>query len=317
MNVRLDDVGRDALREVAPDIITGFRGEHNRRLSSRKEWRWGTWGSLSLVMSGSKQGLWHDHETSRGGDIIEFIKRERHCSFREALDYAADFVSELQRSPRPRSAPLQPTVGDDEEARIERALAIFCEAASFGSLAEVYLRSRAIEVPAAALEVLRFHPRCPWESGTRPAMVALVCDIITGEPTAVHRTQLTADGRKLDRPKLLGPSLGGAIKLSRDIATELTVGEGVETTLSALNLGYGPAWSLIDSGGIAKFPVLPGIDRLTIAVDNDLNGAGQKAAAECKARWIAAGRRVRTVMSKTPGEDLNDVVQRRARERES
>jgi putative DNA primase/helicase len=43
---RLDDCGRDALRAVASDIIEAFRGEPNRRMSSRKELRWGTKGSL-------------------------------------------------------------------------------------------------------------------------------------------------------------------------------------------------------------------------------------------------------------------------------
>ena len=73
-------------------------------------------------------------------------------------------------------------------------------------------------------------------------------------------------------------------------------------------LGFGPAWSVIDAGGLSKFPVLPGIERLTVTVDNDVSGAGQSAAAETKARWEAAGLRVRTIMSLTPGNDLNDVL---------
>jgi hypothetical protein len=31
--------------------------------------------------------------------------------------------------------------------------------------------------------------------------------------------------------------------------------------LSAVLLGYGSAWSVIDAGGIAKFPVLPDVSR--------------------------------------------------------
>ena len=46
---RLDDIGRDALRDVAADIITDFRGSCNRKLSTRKEMRWGSKGSLALV----------------------------------------------------------------------------------------------------------------------------------------------------------------------------------------------------------------------------------------------------------------------------
>jgi putative DNA primase/helicase len=142
--------------------------------------------------------------------------------------------------------------------------------------------------------------------------VALVCDAITDEPTGIHRTALSADGDKIGR-MALGLKADGAVKLSGDITAELTIAEGIETTLSAMMLGFGPAWSVIDAGGIAKFPVVPGIERLTTVVDHDVSGAGQNAAAECKARWRAAGRRVRTVMSSRPGEDLNDVLKRQGR----
>jgi putative DNA primase/helicase len=314
---RLDDAGRAALREVAPDIVMEFRGEHNRKLSTRTEMRWGAKGSFSLAIAGSREGLWFDHQIGRGGDIIEFIKIERGCSFVDALDHAAQYVSELRNghhSSRPASRPApRQTVDDDgdDEKRITQALTIWCESRPLrGTLAERYLRSRCIEVPDEALEVLRFHPRCPWGIGTRFAMVALIRDIITDEPTGIHRTALSADGSKI-APKALGLKGGGAIKLSplTGAGSELLIGEGIETTLSASILGFGsPAWSVIDAGEMSRFPALPGISRLTIAVDHDVKGAGEKAAAETKARWEAAGLRVRTAMPSTPGEDFNDVL---------
>ena len=141
-------------------------------------------------------------------------------------------------------------------------------------------------------------------------MVALIRDIITDEPTGIHRTALSADGSKIGR-KALGLKGGGAIKLSpmMGAGSELLIGEGIETTLSASILGFGsPAWSVIDAGEMRRFPALPGISRLTIAVDHDEKGSGEKAAAETKARWEAAGLRVRTAMPSTPGEDFNDVL---------
>src|SRR4051794_24676113 len=95
---RLDDAGRAALSEVSSEIVMEFRGEPNRKLSTWKEMRWGSKGSLALVIAGSKEGLWFDHETGRGGDIIEFIKIERNCSFVEAVDHAAQYVSELRNN---------------------------------------------------------------------------------------------------------------------------------------------------------------------------------------------------------------------------
>ena len=88
------------------------------------------------------------------------------------------------------------------------------------------------------------------------------------------------------------------------------------TTLSASILGFGStAWSVIDAGEMSRFPALPWIRRLTIAVDHDVTGAGEKAAAGTKARWEAAGLRVRTALPSTPGEDFNDVLKRRGRRR--
>jgi putative DNA primase/helicase len=94
----------------------------------------------------------------------------------------------------------------------------------------------------------------------------------------------------------------------------LVIAEGIETALSATMLGFGPAWSVIDAGGIAGFPAWPGIERLTIAVDHDASGTGQKAAEQCKRRWLWEGRKVRTILSQQPGDDLNDFLQRCASE---
>jgi putative DNA primase/helicase len=111
---------------------------------------------------------------------------------------------------------------------------------------------------------------------------------------------------------MLGLKKDGAVRLSTDIGSELVIAEGIETALSAMQLGYGATWSVLDANGIRKFPVLPGVARLTIAVDHDISGTGQKSAAECRRRWQMYGRRVHTVMASRPGEDINDVLRRRA-----
>jgi putative DNA primase/helicase len=309
---------RAALHGIEREIVAAFRGAPNRALSSKKELRWGSKGSLSLQLAGSKAGLWYDHELGRGGDVLSLIMLEQGCDFIAALRFAQQFIGGSAPRPNPiRNIPTLRIVRDDagddadELRRIEQAIGIWCDVQPLrGTLAEKYLKSRCIEVPDEALDVLGFHPACPWDRGTVPALVALVRDIITGEAVGIHRTALTPDGGKLGR-KVLGPKADGAIKLSGEnlVTTELTIAEGIETALSARMFGFRPAWSVIDAGGIARFPVLPHIERLTIIVDNDASGAGQKATAECRARWEAAGHRVRTVMPPTVGDDLNDVLQ--------
>ena len=46
------------------------------------------------------------------------------------------------------------------------------------------------------------------------------------------------------------------------------------------------------AGAMAKFPVMAGIEALTIFPDNDDNGVGMRAATTCADRWVAAGREV-------------------------
>jgi putative DNA primase/helicase len=140
-------------------------------------------------------------------------------------------------------------------------------------------------------------------------MLALVRDIKTDKPLAVHRTALTRDAQpqRIDR-KSLGPVAGGAIKISPDfdVHSGLLIGEGIETVLSASKLlKFKPVWSLIDKNGVSKFPAMVGIESITIAVDNDL--AGRQAAAECVERLTQAGVEVITAQTNLAN-DFNDLI---------
>src|SRR5207249_103376 len=110
----------------------------------------------------------------------------------------------------------------------------------------------------------------------------------------------------------LGPKIGAGIKLSadEDVTMGLAIGEGLETVLSAMQLGFRPAWALGDAGNVRHFPVVSGIECLTIIVDNDESGTGQRAAIECSRRWTGAGREVFRIIPDRCGDDINDVIQR-------
>ena len=200
------------------------------------------------------------------------------------------------------------------EVRAALALKLWLDAISVvGTLAEKYLASRQLALPDRH-EVLRFHPSCIFGKGTRhPCMVALYRDIKTNEPKAIHRTALTPDGEKIDR-KTLGPKAGCAIKLSadEDVAEGLTIAEGIETALAGMALNFRPVWALGDAGAVAKFPLLSGIECLTILVDNDASGTGQSSALECSRRWTSMGREVFRVVPTEVGADMADVVRGRA-----
>jgi putative DNA primase/helicase len=323
-----------ALRGREGEIITRLRGPHNRAVSSRKELRWGNGGSLSLVLHGSKAGLWHDHEQGRGGDIITFVELERACTFYEALEYLAAQIGDspltANHAPRDalRSREADADAGEQDKYRRMQGAQEILEASQSarGTLAAEYLRSRGLDLPAS--DVLSFHPACPWDGGRKyPSLIAPITDVITGELVAIQKTALSSEARKIDR-RTMGPVTGdgfrGVVRLEEKSADELIIAEGVETALSVVKIGEAAAvegfdtsaiWSVLDTNGMKSFPVLRDVGRLTIIVDNDVSGAGQKAAQECLDRWRNAGKTARVHMPPEVcghevrrGSDLNDYL---------
>ena len=161
-----------------------------------------------------------------------------------------------------------------------------------GTLAERYLNGRELEIDDhLAGRVLRFHPRCPFGRGEfHPCLVAAFRRIEDpdddGPPVAILRVALDADGGKLDR-KMLGPVAGCAIKLDpdEDVSHGLGISEGLETGMSVRAIGWRPVWALGSAGAIETFPVLNGIEALTIFADNDA-----PAPSEWSPKGRAAGR---------------------------
>jgi putative DNA primase/helicase len=220
-------------------------------------------------------------------------------------------------SPPPLPAPqrhAKPPV--DDAARTELALSIWEHARPIGGTpVETYLRSRGIAYDG---DTLRWHGNCPFGRDHVGAMIALVRNIATDKPQAIHRTAIDRDGRKLAQlgangRLTLGPIGGGAVKLTCDenVTLAIAIGEGIESALSIRNLpnmGAMSVWALLAANQVAQFPVLGGIEALWVAVDNDATGTGQRAAETVAVRWGEAGREVYRVMPTRAGADLNDLV---------
>ncbi len=206
-------------------------------------------------------------------------------------------------------------VEPDNAARVARARAIWDGAGpATGSIVETYLASRGLALNLVDIvhEVIRFHPRCPWRDEAAgvtiyvPAMVAALRQIQGDEITGVHRTRLTNEGAKVDR-RMLGLASGAAIKLDADdvVTMGLAIGEGIETVMQGRQLGFRPGWALGSAGGIKTFPVLGGVEALTILAESDATNA--RAVEACAARWHGAGRDV-TIIEPASGSDLNDAA---------
>jgi hypothetical protein len=181
-----------------------------------------------------------------------------------------------------------------------------------GSPGASYFRGRGIDIEQLPdFGGLRWHPRCPWEGGTACCIIARFTDAITAEPRGIWRRPI---GRG-HKPRTLGPMKRCVIRLWPDeaVTTGLVLGEGVETVLAASQIEFRgtllqPTWAAGCAGNMAHFPVLAGIEALTLLVDNDRSGAGQAAAAQCGRRWFDAGREVIRLTPEAIGADFNDII---------
>lgn len=178
-----------------------------------------------------------------------------------------------------------------------------------GSLGEVYLRHRGCVLPPQDSD-LRF---LPASDKYRPTLCAKITDAVTNAPLSLHFTRLAVDGRgkagsEQDKLLLAGHrKRGGVIRLWPDdcVTYGLGVAEGVESALAAAHL-HTPVWAAIDASNLAQFPVLPGVDALTIFADHDETGL--RAARACARRWADAGREASLVIPTRSGADVADLV---------
>jgi putative DNA primase/helicase len=307
---------REVANALAVDIeclAESLLGKPTQRIGN--ELRYRGKGSLAVVIRGDKRGRFFDHERGQGGDALELVRQVNGGTFSDAMKWATDWLG-LAPGQRPVAVatPSQSKPEPTDTERIDRALAIWADTVPLvGTLAEVYLKGRGITLEDEVAD-LRFHPRCPAGAGERlPAMVALMRNIATNEPSAIHRTFLRADGLgKADTGKrMLGVAAGAVIKIDDDAEVSMGLGlaEGIENALSLWSSGWRPVWAAGSAGAIKTFPVMDGIEALTIFADADDSGVGIEAARSCATRWSDAGRKV-DIHKPPAGTDWNDVARR-------
>lgn len=235
-----------------------------------------------------------------------------HCSWTGGDLYSRDTVPRASKPPATQTRRAAPHLKENVVNRTAAPLALWKESGEpRGTVVETYLKRRGLELfDDVAGRVVRFHAACPFGPGQRhPAIITAFRSIATDEVQAVHRTALNPDGSKIGR-MMLGPVAGAAIKIDgdQDVEQGLTVGEGFETCLAGRMMGFRPSWSLGSANAIASFPLLAGIDALTILGETDDSGANAKAVRACGNRWAAAGREV-IVATPRQGGDMNNAVQ--------
>jgi hypothetical protein len=255
------------------------------------------------------------------GNVIALVRFLDGCGFLEALEYLTG-----ERAPAPsRPAPAATDAPRDDD-RDARALMFAKQIVSemrpiLGTPGETYLREiRKIDTEAVA-DVLERTDAIGWlpavyfnepdhalHGRKLGAIISVMTDMITAEPTgAISRTYIH-EGRKLRKAKTLG-SPAGIIRLSEDadVLEGLHIAEGLESAFGAMSKGFRPMWATGSTALMAKFPVLSGIEALTMIADHDANAAGERAAAAVASRWREAGKEARVWRPKSIG-DLNDIL---------
>ena len=309
-------------------VALALLGKPNARLSTVREWRYRTHGSLVVHVDGEYSGTFRDHEADAGGGVLALVVRERGGSEREALAWLRDAGlldgagglradNELagrdapskgryrgDSAPAPSSKPRDTTGAARRVWDATRPLA--------GTIAERYLHARGVGHVAVAPS-LRFSPALthPQAPGRFPCLVAGVQDAHGGF-LAVHRIYLDRSGAgkaNVDPVKAsLGSTAGGAVRLlAEPSGGPLLVGEGIESTAAAMVLFDLPGWAALGTGGLRNVELPRCIRDVVIAADKDFDGAGQLAAAALAERLEAEGREVEIQLPPFVG-DWNDVL---------
>jgi len=311
---------KDRLADRIEDLAEALLGSANKGLSNRRELRFGNKGALRVWISGAKKGGWADFSGSDKGDLLGLIQHVNGGSFVEAMGWARAWLGdapapEVRPAPTHRVAP--PEAGHDDRRVWSRDLArrLWTEGSpAAGTPAETYLASRGLLLPGDA--PLRFHPAA-WRNKDNgphgPALLALMTSPEMNEPVGLHVTYLAPDGRGKAAGSGTKVMLGaaGVIRLVPDaeVTTGLGLAEGIETALATMQrTGWRPIWAATSAGAIAKFPLLAGIEALTLFADADTAGLG--AARACAARWHEAGREARII--RPPAGDWDDATRGRA-----
>ena len=165
-------------------------------------------------------------------------------------------------------------------------------------------------------------PQCFYRrkvrSADRQALPAMVLPIVTGELlTGAHVTWLSRDGdAKLatsdGNPKrMYGKAKGGYAQLCEidpdGELKELIIGEGIESTLSAMQIAGLPGVAALSAPNLAAIRPPPAAEYI-IAADND--DAGRRAAAALAERLEYEGKQVRIALPRPEGLDWNDRLRR-------
>ncbi|STX88332.1 DUF7146 domain-containing protein [Legionella feeleii] len=306
------------LKSQCEALVTALLGEP--LLHDKNQLRFGSnKGSLIVTIKGEKQGLWFDHQTGVGGNLLQLIQQEKQLSFKQALDFAGDF---LKLSPEP-AFKTQIDLSDmphlDESRQKSLRYARELANASLplkGSLGEVYLaKTRGIDTSRCS-DSIRFLPalREPDSGQLHPALL-LVGKNLNGRVQGVQAIFLDSTGKKLACPnpkRSYGLIKGAAVVLSIGESGLYGLAEGAETGLSVAT-AFKDLTILAALGSITNVSAMPfeaSGNTFIVFSDHDSpdNKSVKKGVNHAADELVAKGFNVLIAKPGRPGKDFNDVL---------
>jgi putative DNA primase/helicase len=268
--------------------------------------------------------LFYCRPSKEGGDAIAMVQHVKGCTKVEALA----FITGSKISPRAERtsnpSPSSPSSSDSAKDPMKT----FRDAGPLtsGCVGDIYFKvCRCLDLTDIERACLRFSPALyHWVSQSKwPAVLACVA-LADGAPLTSHQTFLEPDGSGKaplgDKARLFasgGRTVGGGVWFGAPKPEqEFIVGEGIESTLSAMRIFDSAAGcAALSANGIRTLLLPADARRVRVFADNDLLGQGVAAARDAARRWISESRKVTVSMAPTPGEDANDVWKRLGRNR--
>jgi hypothetical protein len=266
-------VGRDVTLKKAGRELLGLCPFHDEK-------------TPSFTVNDRKR-FFHCFGCGAHGDAIAFARQRYSLSLPAAVELLEQDAGVRTLRPAPPESRRGVCESNNSGAMIAEILRGCVPAAD--SPVEAYItQARSLQWPADLVD-LHYHPACPRGADRLPAMVAVMRDIHHNEPCGLHRTYLRPDGSgKADvtpSKMMLGRAAGAVIKLcaDEDVTLGLGIAEGIEDAIAIIGSDWRPVWACGSSGAIREFPVLRGIEALTVFCDAD--NSGISAARACVERW--------------------------------
>lgn len=321
----IDVINQELSKNIESVLDSVIQGKRTR---VGHTYRYGSKGSLSVTVSGSKQGSWYDFEQDEGGKgLVTLIQRELGLDFKSALDYSAALagLSELDKIKEIKV--IQKTVEvnefDDKQnymIKIAQGIAQKTKAGK-DTLAEDYLKSRGItaELP----DSITFCPDVYIKKYDKsfPAMVVKVLNE-ENKVQSVHTTILdptTKSKAQIEKSKIVfGPVPGIVdVNLNATLPTKniTLIAEGLETSLSVKSAFPDcDVKSALTKNGFNRIDLNKVSDTVVLCLDNDLKDwQADKIINNAATRLLEAGKQVYIAMPEAINgqkTDFNDTLQK-------